>query len=505
MPSHRPNLLKLSLSLALLAGPFGTTQAAPAPGELVIALPANVNTLDPHQTATVETDLSVISHLYLPVLARTSDMKLAPGVARTWRALNATTWQFELTPGLAFSNGEKLDAEVIKWNIERILDPRTASRVKSWYDSIAEVKVVSPTVVQVVTRAPYPALPEQFTMLYLLPPKWASQNNPSRAAVASGPYELKEFVSGDRVVLEARPNYGGQDKPAFTRVVFKPIPEASARVAAVMAGDVDAATQLLPADTTRINGSGKARAGSTPGARSVILKFNTLKGPFKDNTALRQAINHAIDKEEIIRNLLGGAASPSTCQITTPSYFGYHPGLKPYAFDPQKARQLIARSGYRNQTIELEVPLGRYQQAQEIAQAVAAQLEDVGLKVKLVEMEFGSWINKYVKLGNLGDSAVLGQAWITLDAGGLLTTYHSTSEYAYWNNKEFDTVLEEARRTPDAARRAALYHKANEVMCREAPVAFLWTQPITYATSPRVQWKPRADELIRAVDFKPGR
>jgi len=505
MPVHRLlSRMKRTVMVSLVLASSGWLASASAAGNaLVVALPANVNTLDPHQTATVETDLSVISHLYQALLTRGPDMKLAPAAAKGWRALSDKSWQFELVPGLTFPNGEKLDAETVKWNIERVLNPKTGSRIKAWFEPIVEVRVVSPTVVQIFTRDPYPALVEQLTMLYLLPPKWASQNNPSRAALGSGPYDLKEFVSGDRVILEAKKGYQGSDKPTFATVLFKPIPESSARIAAVMTGEADIATQLLPTEVARINASGKARAGWVPGARSMFLKLNTLKGPFKDNTSLRQAVNHAINRDEIIKTLLGGASTPSTCQVATPAYFGYNAALKPYGYDPEKARQLITRSGYnRNQTIELEVPLGRYQQAQEITQVIAAQLEEVGLKVKLVELEFGTWINKYVKLGNLGDMAFFGQSWGTLDAGGLLTLYESGNDYAYWKNRQFDQLLEEARRTVDPAKRVGLYGKATEVMCREAPVAFLWTQPVTYATSLRVQWKARADEFIRATDVK---
>ena len=485
----------------LSVSPGASAQANPK--ELVIAMPANINTLDPHQTATVETDLSVISHLYQPLVIRGADMKLKPVVAKSWKAVNDTTWQFELASGITFPNGEKLDASAVKWNIERVLDPKTAARIKAWFDPIKEVKVLSPTRLEIVTKEPYPALIDQLSMFFLLPPKWASENNPSRVALGTGPYDLKQFVSGDRIVLEAKKNYQGADKPTFERVIIRPIPEEASRVAAVMAGEVDMASGILPTEIARINASGKAKAAWLPGTRTVFVKFNTLKPPLKDNVALRQAINYAIDKQGIIKSVLADTAKPSQCQVLTPDYFGYNADLKPYPFDPAKARELIAKSGYNaSQVLEFEIPLGRYQQSQEIGQAIAAQLEEVGIKSKLVEMEFGAWLNKYRKLGNLGSLAYMGQGWPTLDADGFLTLFEPGNEYAYWADAKFGALIKEARATVDPAKRQALYKQATDVMCKEAPVAFLWAQPFTYVLSNRVKWTPRGDEWIRATDIQ---
>lgn len=495
----------ISMMLAVGAAPWAAGQALAQanPKELVIAMPANINTLDPHQTATVETDLSVISHLYQPLVIRGSDMKIKPVVAKSWKPVNDTTWEFDLVPGITFPNGEKLDAAAVKWNIERVLDPKTAARIKAWFDPIKEVRVVSPTKLQIVTKEPYPALIDQMSMFFLLPPKWASENNPSRAALGSGPYDLKQFVSGDRIVLEAKKSYQGADKPTFERVVIRPIPEEASRVAAVMAGEVDMASGILPTEIARINASGKARAAWLPGTRMMFVKFNTMKPPLKDNVKLRQAINYAIDKQAIIKSVLADTAKPSQCQVLTPDYFGYNADLKAYPYDPAKARGLVAQSGYNpSQVLEFEVPLGRYQQSQEIGQAIAAQLEDIGIKTKLVEMEFGSWLNKYRKLGNLGTLAYMGQGWPTLDADGFLTLFEPGNEYAYWADPQFGALIKEARATVDPAKRQALYKQATDTMCREAPVAFLWAQPFTYVLSNRIDWKPRGDEWIRATDMR---
>ena len=384
-----------------------------------------------------------------------------------------------------------------------MLDPKTAARIKAWFDPIKEVKVLSPTKLQMVTREPYPALVDQMSMFFLLPPKWASENNPSRAALGSGPYDLKQFVSGDRSSSKPRrttrvptsPRSSASSSARFPRKLRGSPPSWRARSTWPPAS--------CPSEIARINASGKARAAWLPGTRMMFVKFNTMKPPLKDNPRLRQAINYAIDKQAIIKSVLSDTAKPSQCQVLTPEYFGYNADLKAYPYDPAKARGLIAQSGYNpRDVLELEVPLGRYQQSQEIGQAIAAQLEEVGIKTKLVEMEFGNWLNKYRKLGNLGALAYMGQGWPTLDADGFLTLFEPGNEYAYWADPQFGALIKEARATVNPAKRQALYKQATDAMCREAPVAFLWAQPFTYVLSNRIEWKPRGDEWIRATDMR---
>lgn len=486
------------LSLAALAA----LPAAAQGRSLTLALSTNVNTLDPHNTTTVGTDLSVISHLHAALIQRGPDLQLRPQLASQWSAVDATTWRFTLRPGVTFSNGEALDAEAVKWNIERVMDPKSNARARPWFTAVKEVRVNSPTEIDILTKAPFPALPDQLSMFYLLPPKWTAGNNPATAAVGAGPYELKQFVSGDRVVLAARPGWFG-DKPAFDTITFRVIPEAGARIAALLAGEVDYINTVPPSEMKRISQSGKAKAESVDSTRSVFVKYNLLTAPMKDNLKLRQALNHAVDRAAIRDAIWNGMGSISTCQVLTPAYFGYNPDLKPHSYDPAKAKALLKEANVApgSLTIEFEVPIGPYLLAQDIVQAVAGQLEEVGVKTRIVEMEFGAWMNKYLRAANMGQMSYLSQAWPTLDADGLLTLFESGSPYAYWDDQTFAGLIRQARSTTDRAVRAGLYKQATERMCEQAPVLFLYTQPVTYATSTRVKWSARGDDWVRAADF----
>jgi peptide/nickel transport system substrate-binding protein len=494
-------VLVTTLAAFFIASPL-PVMAVPDANTLVIAQNTTVNTLDPHNTASVATDLSVISHLYSSLVIRDADLKIKPAVAKSWQQLNDKTWRIDLAPNAVFENGEKMDAAAVKWNIDHVRDPKVNARVKAWFDLVQDVKVISPTRLDIATSAPYPTLMDQLSMFFLLPPKWGSENNVSRQAVSGGPYKLISFVPGDSIVLEPNPRYWGP-KPAYSKVVFRVIPEASSRIAALLAGEVDLVTGIPPSEMDRINRSGKAVAGAVPSIRSVFVKLNTNKPPLKDNKKFRQALNYAVDKESISRTLFNGKAELSNCQVLTPSYFGYNPDLKPYPYDPAKAKALMAESGVAPGTqIEFDVPIGVYLQSSEVAQAVASQFEEIGLSVKINEMEFGTYMNKYIKAKDLARMSYLGQAWPTIDADGLLTLFAPGNPYAYWENSEFGKLLTDGRTSMTTAKRLAAYRQATKVMCEEAPVVFLFAQPATYAYSKRVQWMPRGDDWVRAFDFK---
>lgn len=468
-----------------------------------IALAVNINTLDPHMSASFGSDLSLLSHVYPALILRGPDLKLQPALAKSWTPVNDTTWRFELVPGAKFANGEALDAKAVKWNLDRVRDPKVNARIKSWFDLVKDVRVIDPTTLEVETSAPFPAFADQLSMFFLLPPDWAATHNPATETMSGGPYQITENVPGDHITLKANPTYFGE-KPAFDTAIFRTIPEPSSRIAALLAGEVDLITGVPPSELKRIKDSGKANSGATPSTRSVFIKFNTQKAPL-DNKLVRQAMNYAVDKTAIGDSIFEGLAYISPCEILTPAYFGFNPDLKPYAYDPAKAKALLKQSGVNlSQPIEMDVPVATYLQGQEVAQVVAAQLGEVGLNVKITEMDFGAYMNKYLKSRTLAQTSLLTHGWPTIDADGQLTLLAPGNQYAYWDNAAFGKAVEAGRSTNDKAARLAAYKTATSIMCEEAPVLFLYAQPNTYGTSKRVVWQPRADDWVRAYDLKPA-
>jgi peptide/nickel transport system substrate-binding protein len=488
--------------LKLLAGLTGLMLATGAMAQqkvLTIALPTNVNTLDPHMTASIGTDMSVLSHIYPPLVIRGPDMSIKPSIATSWKAVDDLTWELTLRSDATFADGEKIDATTVKWNLDRVRDPKVNARIAAWFTPIADVTVKSPTLLSIKMKSPYPAFIGQMSMFLILPPKWVESHKPASETTTGGPYMISENVPGDHITLTPNTKYWG-DKAQYDRVVFRIIPDPAARVAALLAGEIDFTPNIPINEIKRINATGRANAGSTPSTRTAFIKFNTLKPPM-DNKLFRQALNYAIDKEGIVSGIFDGQAQLAQCEVLTKDYFGYNPDLKPYPYDPAKAKQLLQQSGVTNPELEFDVPTATYLNGEEVVQVVASQLAEIGVKTKINEMQFSAYMDKYLKTKELARLSLLTQAWPSLDADGLLALFEGGNIYAYWDDPVFNKALVEGRSTLDEKARMAAYKKATEEMCEQAPVLFLYIQPATYGTSKRLTWKPRGDDWVRAYDM----
>ncbi len=493
-------LSRLASSTILAAG-----LAMPAAAmDLTIAQTSAINTLDPHASASVGLDLSVLSHIYPTLILREPSFDLVPSLATSWEPVDDLTWKFSLVPGATFANGEALDAEAVKWNIARVTNPDKAMRISSWFKSIDAVEVQSPTEFLIKTSIPFPALPAQLSMFMLLPPEWAQSHDPVTETMSGFRYKVTDYQPGDHITLEPNETYWGETGAQFDSVTFRVIPETATRIASLIAGEVDMINKIPATEIERVDATDGASAGSVDSTRSIFIKFNTEQAPL-DNKLFRQALNYAVDKDLIVEALFDGQANVSNCQVMTPNYFGYNPDLKPYPYDPEKARALLAESGVDlSETIEFELPTSRYLQGEEVTQAVAQMFSDVGLKTEIRPMEFGAYLKKYRKAHELGRLSLLGQAWATIDADGLLTLFKPGNQYSYWNDESFDAQLIAGTTTTDIAEREAAYKKATEIMCDEAPVVFLYAQPATYGVSDRVTYTPRGDDWMRAFDMTPA-
>lgn len=480
--------------------------AVTAPAEartLTIGLSTNITTLDPHGSGTVGTDLSVASHLYSTLLVRDPDLTTRPLVATGWELVDDLTWRITLRDGIVFPDGEKLDADAVKWNIERVLNPETRSTQRGWFEKITEIRVIDPLTLELVTSQPHPTLIDGFTLLFLLPPAWTADHQPSLEALGTGPYDLVDYVPGDRVTLRAKENYWGGEL-AFDEVVFRIIPEDSSRIAALLAGEVDLIANVPPSDIARINESGRARADAIPSSRLVFIKYNSEIPPFQGNSALRQALNYAIDRQAIIDAIWNGYGSVSGCQPLNELYTGYNPDLGPIPYDPDRARALLAEAGYPDGLdLEMDVPAGRYLNGEEISQAVAAQLAEVGVDVHITEYEFGRWLDKFHRAHDMGQLSYIGQSSPISDGGNRLAAFHPDGATSYYENEEYGAVLDQALATFDEAERIRLYQRAAEIFCADPAHIVLFNQPLSYGEALDIQWQARGDDWWRAYDVLP--
>ncbi|MBI2153774.1 MAG: ABC transporter substrate-binding protein, partial [Candidatus Rokubacteria bacterium] len=392
-----------------LIGWAGGLSAAPQ-GQVVIAQGVDPTTLDPHLH--LETPaLNVLVQIYDTLLFRDANLKLIPWLAESWRIVNPTTWEFKLRKGAKFHNGEDVDAEAVKYSLERIIDPNTKpQRQITFFNLVERVDVVDKYTARVITKKPFPVLENNLALLgNIVPPKYFKSNDMAHLArnpVGSGPYKFVRWAKDEQIVMEANEQWWG-GAPKVKTLIFRPIPEHAVRVAALQAGEVDIAVNIPPHLVPIIEKHPRLYVSKAPSVRTLFIpiythKFDTankLVGPVDYPTKdkrVRQAINYAVNVGDIIQNVLEGQAIRVATPLT-PKHFGFDAKLEPFKQDVARAKKLLAEAGYPNGIdLVLNSPDGRYLKDKEVSEAVAGQLTKAGIRTTVRINEWTTYLNKYV-------------------------------------------------------------------------------------------------------------
>ena len=374
------------LGLALLAASPVSAQGP----TLVIAQGADITTLDPTQATQIH-NLNLFYNLYDALVTwDPKDIgKVVPELAVSWRSVNPTTWQFKLRQGVKFHNGEPFNAEAAKFTIDRLIT-KGVHQVYGGFATIERAEVVDPYTINVVTSKPDPILVKRFAGYggQMLPPQYLKQVDWKDFAlkpVGTGPYKFVEWVKDDRVVLEANDAYW-RGAPKIKKVVWRPIPDNFARVAALTRGEAQLITKVIPDHVAQLEKAGCCRVEHTLTNLNTVYLINAQKGPLA-NTKVRQALNYAVDKNKIIKELYNGYAIPIGSGIPNTD-FGFNPAIKPYPYDPAMAKKLLAEAGFANGLeIELQSGNGIHLNDKQLTEAVAAMLAEVGVTAKVTILE----------------------------------------------------------------------------------------------------------------------
>ncbi len=501
--------LRQGLIIVTLLVVLALTAAVPAPGaapgptiRAVVLQSSDPTSLDPHNHRETPTG-NVLRHLYDPLLFRDprSPTQFVPVLATQWWQVNETTFDFILKPGVKFANGEPFNAEAVKFNIDRVLG-RTAEKAPLnayAFTTLKGAEVVSETTVRIITRAPDPVLLSRLAGLYIVPPRLTREQGRDglqRNPAGTGPYLLKSFVPNDRLVLEAKPAYH-MGRARIDEVIFRGIAEAATRNAELRAGNADVVVNVPPDSIEEINNSGRGTAKSVPSTRVAIFFLNTLEYPqFKDRR-VRQALNYAVDADSIVKHVMRDYAL-RVPTIVAPYFTGYNRDLKPYPYDPERAKRLLAEAGYANGfDMEVLVPQGRYLLGVEAAEAIAGYLSKVGIRPRLNVVEFGVFA-KVTQERKIRESmyAAWGNALFNpLDAFKALVVT-GTDAFSWYSNKQVDELYQKAASTADLRKHAEYLAQMEQLIYQDPPFVFLFAQKDLYGVSTRLNWQPRQDEII---------
>jgi peptide/nickel transport system substrate-binding protein len=292
----------------------------------------------------------------------------------------------------------------------------------------------------------------------------------------------------------------------MNRVVFRYIPEFSARLSALLAGEIDIMKDVPPHAVEMVDKSGKGKVRSTVSSRINYLALVNLKpGPMQD-LRVRKAISHAVNVDELIQQVLKGRAS-KMCGPLSPLNVDYASGIECVKYDPARAQALLKEAGLDPTKLQLtlDTPSGRYPLDKDVSLAIAAQLQRLGIKVNVVVNEWGTHLDK-IKNRTTGDMFYLGWGPALSAQNTIEQLFMASQTYSsYGNNKVIDAKIAQAVTIVDPRKRLEAWADLQRIVHDEAPWVFLWQQHDLYGVANWVDWTPRADEKVWMFEAKVAR
>jgi len=487
----------------------------PADDTLVIAQAADATSLDPASINSIAAD-NIAKHLWASLLEITPEGDIVPYLAESFEVSeDGTELTFQLFDGLQCHDGEPLTADDVVYTFQRAADPANAFTGNTpgfIFNSLGYVdaRVDGPLTATIITNQ-YSAIAAGLIAEVRIHCRDGYEamdlDQAATNPIGSGPYRFVEWVRDDRIVLERVADFTLRDA-GFERVVFRVIPESSTRAAELIAGNIDIADAVSPDQISAVNASPVASVIAVSGTSRVHVGFN-MGSAFDDvaggaqairDTAVRVALQYAVDVPTICQTLLATDCERATGMVNPPNA---HPTLQPYAFDPERAEQLLDEAGYPRGAngvrfeLTLQVPSGRaYTDA---ALAIGQYLSDVGVQTAVELQDFGSvfvpaLIGKTA--GPLYVVATGGSIWSAQYDMADLRSPDGATNYPSWNNADWFAGWDRLGQTRDPAEQDAIVNEMLEVFYNDPPWLMLYFQPNYYGVADRLDWEPRRDARI---------
>jgi peptide/nickel transport system substrate-binding protein len=468
------------LLAALLAAPAAAQEAR-------IGLQTETSSIDPH-FALVGANQTIARHIFEPLLGADGAMRPAPGLT-TARQVAPDLWEFTIREGARFHDGTPLTSEDIRFSLERM--PRVPNSPAPFIRLAGvtqAIEVVDARTIRIRTRGFDPSVPLHAMSAWIVSARAAegaasSDFNAGRATIGSGPWRFVEFSPGSRIVLERNAQHPAP--PAFARVTLRPIASDAARLAALLAGDVDLIDAVPPADLQRLASRPEIRLARSRSARMIYLgldqgndvsPFLEARGggrldrnPLRD-VRVREALSIAIQRDAIVERVLSGAAAPAA-QLVPAGFIGHEPALSPPRFELDRARRLLAEAGFpQGFRITLHSPNNRYVEDDKTVQAIAQMWTRAGLETRVEVMPANVF---FTRAGRrefsaflIGFNSTAGDAYPALSQ-----VLHSFDQQrglgglnrGRYSNPAFDALLARSNAATDAAERDGLLREATRL------------------------------------------
>lgn len=494
-------------------------------GTLVFGRGGDSTSLDPSRTTEGET-FKVTKNIFETLLVfEEGGTAVEPGLAKSWETSeDGLTYTFNLEEDVTFHDGTDFNAEAVVANFERWaagdaeLFPYYSSMFGGFGDDeahvIESVKAENDfTVIITLKRPQAPFLKNiAMDMFAIASPRAFEElgdDDFERNPVGTGPFKFVDWKPNDSITIEKYEDYHKDGLPKLDRVIFQSIPDNSARLNALIAGDVDLADGINPADGATIEDNPDLQLFERPSMNIGYLGLTVTREPFGDKL-VRQAMNYAIDKQTIIDAFFEGRADIATGPIP-PSVSGYNDAIEGYSYDPEKAKELLAEAGYAD-GFEMElwampVPRPYMPDGEKVAEVIQKNLEDVGITAKIVSHEWAT----YLELAEKGEADAFMLGWtgdngdpdnfiyVLLDEDNI-----GSNNYTYFKHDEMHELLIEAQTEVDEDKRIELYKEAQEIVHEEAPwVPLAHSTPLLGGNSTLTGFSPHptGSDLLSEVMF----
>ena len=521
---------KMAAAVAVAMAFSGATASAQ---ELKIGLKTEPSSLDPQYHA-LNPNLQAAFHVFDTLVMQDENLKPKPGLAVSWKPVGDTVWEFKLRPGVKFHDGSDFTAEDVVFTLQRPPKvPNSPGPYTVYTRQMKSFEIVDPLTIRIHTDGPAPLIPLNLAALPIMSHKAAAgpapegktsaELNAGNGLVGTGPFKFVEWQRGSRLVYERNDDYWGE-KPAWKKLIMRPLTNNTARVAALLSGDVDLIEDPPTTDLAKLKSDPKitlAQAVSNRviyvhldqhGEPSVGIPDTNGKNPLMDKR-VRQALSLAIDRKGIVDKIMEGVALPAGDFLPSPMG-GTSKDTPIDKFDAAAAKKLLADAGYPNGfAITLGAPNGRYINDLKVAQAIAAMWSRVGVKTEVDAVAppvfFKNRDTFKYSAYMAGWGAVTGEtsnAMQSLVATPDKNKGMGTTNSARYSNPELDAKLAEAMRTVDDGKREDLLREASKIVIQQdhgiLPIHF---EVSVWAMRKGLTYVGRADQSTLAVNVKPAK
>lgn len=528
------------IGLAAVVAATMLTAPAFAQNILTIGVRSEAVSMDPHWTQ-LSADLQVQEHIFEKLVNLDTSSQPEPGLAVSWEAIDDETWEFKLREGVTWHDGTPFTADDVIYTFDRLrggISGAPASPAFQLDKGSKTWEMVDDHTFLVRTEGPYPNVPEDLAMLPIVARHAAEGRefsvdfNSGLAAIGTGPFMFEEFSPGNRISVAVNPDWWGGD-PGWDQVVFRPVSQDSARLAALLNGDVDIIDYPPTVDLPQIEANANFTLSTTPSDRLIYMMpaYRHIEEFVRDNDGnvmmpnplrdwrVRKALSLSIDREAIRDRIMGGAAEP-TRNIVPPGFFGYVDALQADPYDPEQARELLAQAGYGDGfQMTVHGPNDRYINDARILEAVAQMWSRIGVRTEVDTMPRNIFFSDLIRGGSAtfpgfdspkfsmsltGWGTVAGDA--TYSVSGVLETYNAATgggngNFGRYSNTAIDALSIRAKQTIDRDARLALLTEATTIGMEDYAFIPLHFQVNVWAMRAGLEHEARTNERTLAWEI----